>query len=785
MCAGTVEGMQACGQYFSPDMIERIDATMQAEPELSRRALSRRVCQWLDWRGPDGRWKDMSCRVALKRLEARGALQLPAAQGFPDAADTCQGNEDANLLADLMPVEAPLAAVGPVELVLIGHRRSRPAHIWKALMERDHPLGSGPLCGAQLRYLIRSPHYGWLGGLAFSAAAWQLAARDQWIGWSEPARQRNLSRVVQNSRFLIRADVHVPHLASHILARCVRRLAADWQARYGEAPVLVETFVESERFAGTSYQAANWQHLGTTQGRGRQDRHHRSALPTKDLYVYPLHRHWRALLCDGAKVEPVVTELAASAPSDWAEQEFGRAPLADARLQERLLSVARDFYARPQANVPQACQSRAKTKAAYRFFDHPRVTMDHLLDSHIASTRERIRQHPVVLAVQDTSTLNYTPHPATEGLGPLHSIDDVTQGLLLHDTLAFTEGGVPLGLLDVQCWARDPAEVGKKHRRHQLSIEQKESAKWLHSYHAVAAAQQHCPDTRLISVGDREADLYELFALAAQTPEGPDLLVRAERTRNRRVEQGLLWDHLATQPVAGFQEVHVPRKGSRPARTARLAVRYAAVELQPPTTKPTLPPVQAWAVSAREMDYDARSVSSPLSWTLVTTVETPDFEAACQRLLWYARRWGIEVYYRTLKSGCRIENRQLATTKRLEACLAIDMVVAWRVYHLVKIGRDTPDIPCTAYFEDAEWQALVAYVTKDPTPRQDPPTLREATRMVASLGGFLGRKGDGEPGTQTLWLGLQRLDDITAMWCVMRGVPQLRGPTVSSETGYG
>ncbi len=764
-------------------MIERIEAAVQTEPDLSRRALSRRVCQWLDWRRPDGRLKEMSCRAALRKLETREVLQLPAARGFPGGGGKRRVGTDP--LQGLGAVEASLDAVGPVDLVLVGGRGSGQARVWNALMERHHPLGSGPLCGAQLRYLIRSPVYGWLGGLAFSAAAWRLSPRERWIDWSDAARRENLGRVVNNSRFLIRRDVRVPHLASHVLGRCLRRLAEDWQTRYGQAPVLVESFVEHGRFAGTSYQAANWQQIGITRGRGRQDRRHQSALPVKDIYVYPLHRQWRETLCQVTQPIPTPEAPQRPPPMDWAEEEFGRANLADARLEGRLVSLARDFFARPQANVPQACASRAKTKAAYRFFDHPRVTMDQLLDAHIASTRDRVRQHPVVLAVQDTSTLNYTTHPATEGLGPLHTIDDVTRGLLLHDTMAFTEDGVPLGLLDVQCWARDPDEVGKKRHRKQLPIEQKESFKWLRSYHAVAEAQKHCPDTRMVSVGDREADLYELFALTAQTPEGPDLLVRAERTRNRLVEQGLLWDHLAAQPVAGFQEVHVPRKGSRPARTARLAVRYAAVELQPPKTKPTLVPVQAWAISAQEVGYDARSVSSPLSWTLVTTVATASFEQACQRLSWYTRRWGIEVYHRTLKSGCRIETRQLATAKRLEACLAIDMVVAWRVYHLVKIGRDTPDIPCTAYFEEAEWRALVAYVTKDPTPRAEPPSLRQATRMVASLGGFLGRKGDGEPGNQTLWLGLQRLDDIAAMWCVLTGVPQIRGPTVSSETDYG
>jgi len=152
---------------------------------------------------------------------------------------------------------------------------------------------------------------------------------------------------------------------------------------------------------------------------------------------------------------------------------------------------------------------------------------------------------------------------------------------------------------------------------------------------------------------------------------------------------------------------------------------------------------------------------------LLTTLEVKDFEQACEKLIWYTKRWGIEIYHRTLKSGCKIENRQLGNVERLETCLAIDMVVAWRIYHLTKLGRETPDLPCTVFFEDSEWQALVCFVHKIPIPPEKPPSLKEAVRMVASLGGFLGRKSDGEPGTQTTWLGLQRLDDITAMWVVM------------------
>jgi hypothetical protein len=209
----------------------------------------------------------------------------------------------------------------------------------------------------------------------------------------------------------------------------------------------------------------------------------------------------------------------------------------------------------------------------------------------------------------------------------------------------------------------------------------------------------------------------------------------------------------------------VPRRGNHPARTARLSIHYGGVTLSPPKQKPEEPSVSAWVILAEEQE-PPEGVEA-LRWVLLTTAPTNSFETACKHLSWYALRWTIEVFHRTLKSGCKIENRQLGSASRLEACLAIDLVVAWRIHHLTKLGRETPDVPCSVYFEEAQWQALVAFTTKKPAPVAEPPSLRDAVRMAATLGGFLGRKGDGEPGTQTLWLGLQRLDDITEMWKVM------------------
>jgi len=397
--------------------------------------------------------------------------------------------------------------------------------------------------------------------------------------------------------------------------------------------------------------------------------------------------------------------------------------------------------------------------------------MNTLLRPHVEASLQRIKAHRVVLAVQDTTTLNYTADPATDGLGPINTKGHSGVGLALHDTMAFTTEGTPLGLLDVQCWARDPEHAGKRERRHDLPIEEKESIKWLKSYRAVAELQELCPETMLVSVGDREADIYELFYEAQQDPSGPKFLIRAQRTRNRKVDQVHLWDRLPGEPVVGFQEIYVPRKGPRPARTAKLAVHCAKVKINPPNRK-QLPPVTVWAVYAREIDYSSE-VKSPIEWMLLTTVEVCNFEEAAERLAWYACRWGIEVYHRTLKSGCRIEDRRLNNADRIEACLAIDLVVAWRIYWLTKQGRETPDIPCDIFLSEDEWKALYTYVRKEPPPDK-PPSLREAVRMIASLGGFLGRKRDGEPGTTTMWRGLQRLQDIAMGFTMSKSLQNAR-----------
>jgi hypothetical protein len=608
-----------------------------------------------------------------------------------------------------------------------------------------------------------------------------VEARDSWIGWDRTSREQNLNQVVDNSRFLILPQVHIPHLASHVLGMALRRLRPDWRGRYGYEPLLVETFIEEQRFAGTCYRASNFIEVGKTQGRGRQDGHNQRKLPVKRVFMYAWSGQEREQLCQANAPQPKPATVVAV---DWAEREFRGARLPDQRLRKRLLTMARDLYARPTAQLPEACQSRAKTKAAYRFLDHPEATMEILQEPHYQATRQRMSEHKVVLAVQDTTSLNYTAHPRTEDLGPISTRVDGSMGLLVHDTMVFSVEGTPLGLLDVQCWARDGREFGKHHQRRQRPIEQKESFKWLKSFQQAAAAQRECPATMVVSVGDREADIYELFDLALRDVSGPKLLVRAEHDRLLADGQGHLWPMAGSQLLAATQQIHVPRRGSQPARTAHMEVRFASVTLKSPQGK-SLPSLKLWVVLAQETG--APSTVKPLQWMLLTTCEVNSAAAAIEKIDWYRLRWCIEVYHRTLKSGCKIEERQLGAADRIEACLAIDMVVAWRIFHLAKLGREIPDVPCSIFFEEFQWKALHTHLTKTPVPPDEPPSLQQAMRMVATLGGFLGRKADGQPGTATLWRGLQYLDGIAAMWqyMVVNYAPHLLSVPVSGTPSYG
>ena len=375
--------MFVCGQYFTQSIIDQIKETIFEEPCISQSELSRRVCQWLNWRAPNGRLQEMSCRKALLELEDQGYLSLPRHSG-PHGFEKSRPVP----LPDISQVECDLDQLGEISIVPINSRYSKDSKNWFALMKHYHYLGGGPLCGAQIRYIVKSSEYGYLGALAFSSATRRLKDRDDYIGWSETARMHNLNQVIGNARFLILPTVKVPNLASYVLALTLQRLPGDWEEKYNTSPVLVETFVDASRFSGACYKATNWECVGQTSGC-------RDGQP-KQIFVHSLCADWRAQLC----LEPRIRlgdMPRPESPSSWAEEEFGSARIFDNRLKQRLYKIAEDFYSAPESNIPEASGSKANAVGAYRFFQNSRVSMDILLDAHTEATVDRIRQHSIVL----------------------------------------------------------------------------------------------------------------------------------------------------------------------------------------------------------------------------------------------------------------------------------------------------------------------------------------------------------------------------------------------------
>jgi len=450
--------------------------------------------------------------------------------------------------------------------------------------------------------------------------------------------------------------------------------------------------------------------------------------------------------------------------ASWAETEFGEAALGDERLTARLVDLATTLAERPSASLPEACADGAQMKAAYRFFSNAMIEPAAMLASHVEATLGRLGAVERVLAVQDTTVVDYSGHPATSGLVALN--DTRHQGFLVHTTLAFTPERVPLGLLAQQVWTRDPAELGQRATRKQRAIADKESSKWLTSLAAVAAARARCPGTHLVSVGDREADVYDLFV--AERPAGVDLLVRAAWDRGVAAPQRHLWAAVAAAPVAALLEVAVPRAAGRPARTAHLTLRFTPVTLRPPRHRaaerlPATALVAVWAVET------APPPGTPaIEWLLLTSCPVQDAAQAAEIVAWYGCRWGIEVWHKVLKSGCRIEARQLETAERLERCLTLYSVIAWHILWATLLARAAPELPCTVLLEPDEWQALCCAVQRTATPPKSPPTVRQAVRWIAQLGGFPARASDGEPGPTVLWRGFQHLADLTTMYRIMK-----------------
>lgn len=450
--------------------------------------------------------------------------------------------------------------------------------------------------------------------------------------------------------------------------------------------------------------------------------------------------------------------------------ELASIDLGDRRLNRRAQQTLEKLGDKPTVSIPAACGGWDETKAAYRLFDHAEVTARAVLAPHIACTEERLRAYPRVLCIQDTTELDYTGMKGVIDLGPLNY--ENRWGMYLHPTLAVTPERVPLGVLDMHSWAREPGSLGQPTDPNR-PLEEKESARWVDGFARVNELAEQLSDTRLTYIADREGDIYDLFVEAPCPEHGADWLIRVQHQDRLLADGRKLRAALDTAPVLTEITFDRPASNGQPARTVEQQIKVVRVTLKAPARPDrALEDVTVTALLATETNPPA--FEAPLNWLLLTNlcVETP--EQAIEKLSWYLCRWQIEVYFKVLKSGCRVEQLQLEKRERLEPALAFYMIIAWRVLFLTMLGRDCPEMPCDTVFADEEWKAVYLVTQRKPPP-DEPPSLDTMVRMVASLGGFLNRKSDGFPGPKTLWIGLQRAADFVLALEAQRSIEESYG----------
>jgi hypothetical protein len=453
-----------------------------------------------------------------------------------------------------------------------------------------------------------------------------------------------------------------------------------------------------------------------------------------------------------------------SVDEGWGTVEFREVELGDKRLEQRLKILAEALSTRPQAPINQASEDWAATKAAYRFFANPKASEEKIFAAHRTSTVQRMRGQSLVLAIQDTTYLNYSHHPQTTGLGPIGDSRSDAQGLIMHSTLVVTPAGLPLGLLTQEIWARVGYKPQSARERKNTAIEEKESYRWIAALQETVEVSPS--STTVVRLCDREADIYEFLAEARRLDA--KFVLRAAWDRHLEHEDyRRLWPLVEAQAVAGQVSLHLPSREKRKARTVRLALRFTTVTLVPPqrhraAVPDPLPPLPLYAVQVKELEPPPEETA--VEWMLVTNMPVHTFADALQRVLWYRSRWQVEEFHKVLKSGCRVEACCLQTAQRLIRYVTLGSIIAWPLYWLTPIKRTAPTAPATTILAPEEVAALQTITYGSLPPSDSLLTTREAVRLIAKLGGFLGRRHDGEPGITVLWRGWQRLSDLTLMW---------------------
>ncbi|MDF1880751.1 IS4 family transposase [Sulfurimonas sp. MAG313] len=777
------ESMRKC--LHKPEHIDAIKDLIQNDDQITAGALAKALCEEHGFIAENGQLQVSGCNVVLKDMHRSGKIELPkVVRNFKSTFRSMVVLETPiELPSDLPSSVDKINTEDDLEIILLGgNGEDRDLKlIWNTLIAKEHPQGDSRLVGYMVKYLITYKGY-YIGAASFSSASMNLEARDKWIGWSPEQKSTLLSQVVNMSRFLIRNDMHCKNLSSYLLSRLVKLIADDFEERYKIRPWLIESFVDTEKYAGTSYKAANWRLIGKTKGRGRNDKQNKKEKTLKDIYIYTLNKSFRK----GIELPDEIEKYSKIGIGDhaeldkWVENELGGIDFGDKRIGKRLKKIASHKAQSPSASYPCACDGNPNDIQGYYDFlssDRAEITEEAILSKHRHSTICRMKSYDRVLSLHDTSSLNYSTLIKTTGLGLIakNKNSKGTRGLSLHSTLVTTTDGAPLGITKSPCSAPKIYSKAQKEKRKSYPIEKKSSYRWLVGYRDDVEIAKELGSTQVVSVMDREADIYELFAIADKNRKMSPLIVRAQHNRGTEDESGekekslfnVMKDFKNTFEV----EVKIPaqrniakttkdkeKRPYKPARKAILTISYGEVILTPSNAakERDLKPIKMYCVYA--IEKNPPKGSAKISWKLLTTLEIKNNDQAIACLRYYKSRWRIEEFFRILKSCCKVEDHKQDQASKLKRVIAIDLVIAWRVMLLSFLNRTQPDIPAEAFFSTDEI-CVIRAIAKKKTPDVNIDTISDCMKIIASLGGYLNRKNDPPPGAQIIWKGLLKLNE--------------------------
>lgn len=470
---------------------------------------------------------------------------------------------------------------------------------------------------------------------------------------------------------------------------------------------------------------------------------------------------------------------------DWVSNEFFSLNLGDKRVDRHAKKIINRLSLQPGVSIPQVFNTWSETKACYEFFHNGKVQADKILSPHKKATIERIKKESVVLLPQDTSALNYSSKPSIKDLGNIGS--SKTKGYFLHPLLAITPSRVNLGVLDAKIWTRDLEKKKRTdHETYALPIEEKEKVRWIESYRVACDIAKECPNTQIITMGDREADFADLFGVVQDIQKKNEkyahIIVRSCHDRavelstdsfdkanedlcneeREKLEKKLKSKLKLSNPL-GEVKFTIPAATNRPARTVTQILKSTKITFKKRSTgkNSNYPRVTINALMA--IEENPPEGIEPLIWIFLTTLPVDTFEQIALIIQYYLCRWEIEVFFKILKSGCGVEERRL-TGGAIIPLIAIFLIIAWRIMYSMKMGRSFPEMSCETIFRASEWKSVHKILKKEIKMPEVPPSLGVFIKMIATLGGYLNRKNDPPPGPKVMWIGFNRMYDFALAW---------------------